>query len=90
MDVNGQVQMIISFLSPVTPDDYVRQSLPMSYMQVSVISIDGREHSVQLYSDISAGEFVNLFQKKAKIVNTDRVGFWHQRRRRTMGDSDIR
>ena len=56
MDVGGKVQMIITFLSPVTPGDYKRQSLPMSYLQVSIISIDGREHSVQLYSDISAGE----------------------------------
>jgi hypothetical protein len=55
MDVSGKVQMIITFLSPVTPEDYVRQSLPMSYMQVSVISIDGKDHNVQLYSDISAG-----------------------------------
>jgi hypothetical protein len=56
MDVGGKVQMIITFLSPVTPDDYKRQSLPMSYLEVSVVSIDGQEHDVQLYSDISAGK----------------------------------
>lgn len=55
MDVSGKVQMVITFLSPVTPEDFIRQSLPMSYLQVSVISIDGKKHSVQLYSDISAG-----------------------------------
>ena len=55
MDVGGKVQMNITFLSPVTPNDYKRQSLPMSYMDVSVVSTDGQEHSVQMYSDISAG-----------------------------------
>ena len=55
MSVGGKVNMTIMFLSPVTPDDYKRQSLPMSYMQVSVASLDGAEHSVQLYSDISGG-----------------------------------
>jgi hypothetical protein len=55
MDVGGKVQMTITFLSPVTADDYKRQSLPLSYMQVSVVSTDGNEHSTQLYSDISAG-----------------------------------
>jgi hypothetical protein len=57
MNVGGKVEMTISFLSPVTADDYKRQSLPLSYMQVSVVSADGGEHNTQLYSDISAGKY---------------------------------
>lgn len=55
MDVGGKVAMTITFLSPVNPDDMKRQSLTLSYMQVSVVSKDGKSHDVQLYTDISAG-----------------------------------
>jgi hypothetical protein len=55
MDVNGTVEMTITFLSPVYPDDLMRASLPYTYMEVDVHSVDGKEHDVQLYSDISAG-----------------------------------
>jgi hypothetical protein len=55
MNVDGKVTMTITFLSPVTPADMKRQSLTMSYMDVSVQSKDGKAHDVQLYSDISAG-----------------------------------
>ncbi|PIB02392.1 hypothetical protein CB0940_01877 [Cercospora beticola] len=50
----GPVQMVVTFLSNVTPDDLLRSSLPQTYMNVDVKSTDGRTHSVQLYSDISA------------------------------------
>ncbi|KAF4552872.1 Glutaminase A-like protein [Elsinoe fawcettii] len=52
--VNGQVSVKATFLSPVTPKDYMRSSLISSYLQVEVSSIDGQEHDVQLHTDISA------------------------------------
>ncbi|GME48215.1 Six-hairpin glycosidase-like protein [Neofusicoccum parvum] len=54
MNVDGKVAMNITFLSPIFPDDFQRQSLIFSYLNVEVSSIDGSEHDVQLYSDISA------------------------------------
>ncbi|KAL0261420.1 hypothetical protein SLS55_002850 [Diplodia seriata] len=54
MDVDGKVSMNITFLSPITPDDFQRQSLIFSYLNVEVTSIDGAEHDVQIYSDITA------------------------------------
>lgn len=57
MDVGGFVNMTITFLSNITPDDFKRQSLPFSYMTVEVSSADGQPHAVELYSDISAGEY---------------------------------
>ncbi|KUJ24358.1 glutaminase GtaA [Mollisia scopiformis] len=54
MDVGGKVEMNITFLSPLTPDDQKRQSLIFSYMDVAVQSMDGAPHDVQLYVDISA------------------------------------
>ncbi|KAK8244847.1 glutaminase GtaA [Phyllosticta capitalensis] len=54
MDVAGKVSMNITFLSPVTPNDLKRQSLTFSYLNVDVVSSDGQNHDVELYSDISA------------------------------------
>lgn len=56
MDVGGLVQMKITFMSPLTPNDLRRQSLVFSYLDVEVSSLDGGAHDVQVYSDISAGE----------------------------------
>ena len=50
----GPVDLTINFLSPIEPNDLLRQSLPFAYMGVSVASNDGNPHSIQLYSDISA------------------------------------
>ena len=56
MNVGGRVEMNITFLSPVTPEDMKRQSLIFSYLDVGVQSLDGHSHNVQLYTDISAGK----------------------------------
>lgn len=56
MDVGGLVNLRITFLSPVNPDDLMRQSLTFSYVDVVVESADGRPHDVQVYTDITAGE----------------------------------
>jgi hypothetical protein len=55
------VELNVTFLSPVTPDDLKRQSLTFSYLDVSVQSLDGNDHSVQLYADISAGENFDFY-----------------------------
>lgn len=58
MNVNNMVEMNITFLSPLTPNDMKRQSLPFSYLDVAVSSIDGVSHNVQLYADITAGGYL--------------------------------
>ncbi|TFK45399.1 DUF1793-domain-containing protein [Heliocybe sulcata] len=50
----GGVDLTANFLSPVDPTDLVSQSLPFSYLAVTAASNDGKSHSVQVYSDISA------------------------------------
>ncbi|KAJ7590931.1 DUF1793-domain-containing protein [Mycena floridula] len=50
----GPVDLTINFLSPVEPKDLVKQSLPFAYMSISAAPSDGKTHSVQVYSDISA------------------------------------
>ena len=55
MNVEDKLEMNITFLSPVAPTDFKRQSLVFSYLNVEVSSLDGQTHDVQVYADISAG-----------------------------------
>ncbi|KAM0751569.1 DUF1793-domain-containing protein [Meredithblackwellia eburnea MCA 4105] len=50
----GPVNVTAVFLSPNTPTDLVRQSLPYSYLTVTAASNDGNSHDVYIYSDIGA------------------------------------
>ncbi|EIM87836.1 DUF1793-domain-containing protein [Stereum hirsutum FP-91666 SS1] len=50
----GPVSITATFLSPVEPTDFLRQSYPFSYLTVAVTSNDGNAHSIQVYTDISA------------------------------------
>lgn len=49
----GPVNVNVTFLSPVEYKDIKRQSIPLSYVFVTVEPSDGKSHSVQVYSDIS-------------------------------------
>ncbi|KAG8722947.1 hypothetical protein FRC09_005472 [Ceratobasidium sp. 395] len=50
----GPIDVTVTFLSPVEPTDYLRQSIPFSYMTLTSKSTDGKSHSIQYYTDISA------------------------------------
>lgn len=77
MDVGGLVQMDITFLSPITPNDLSRQSLPFSYVNVAVSSTDGNSHNVQLYADISAGR--QFFRQNSSRADYQRMVCWRTR-----------
>ncbi|KAF5346060.1 hypothetical protein D9756_010802 [Leucocoprinus leucothites] len=50
----GPMQFNVTFFSPIEPNDYVRQSMPFSYMYIDAFAAnDSQPHSVQIYSDIS-------------------------------------
>jgi hypothetical protein len=68
MDVGGKVEMNITFMSPITPNDFKRQSLIFSYLNVEVSSLDGNDHDVQVYADISAGKLVRGRHQKSLRV----------------------
>lgn len=59
-DVAGKITMTVTFLSPVYPNDLVKQSLQFSYVDIAVKSSDGKQHSTQVYMDISGGESLPL------------------------------
>jgi len=73
LDIEGKVEMVVTFLSPVIPDDLKRSSLPQSYMEVDVHSTDGSEHTVQLYTDISAGEYPSVIASTWLTSDTEWV-----------------
>ncbi|KAH9927248.1 uncharacterized protein B0H18DRAFT_1084773 [Fomitopsis serialis] len=50
----GSVNLTVTFLSPIEPSSLINQSVPFSYMSVQARPNDGKSHSVQIYSDISA------------------------------------
>lgn len=54
--IAGKVQLDVTFLSPVYPDDFVKKSLQYSYVDTRVYAIDGATHSVSIYMDISGGK----------------------------------
>ena len=58
LNVNNMVEMNVTFLSPLTPNDLKRQSLVFSYLDVVVRSTDGAQHNVQVYTDMSAGRLL--------------------------------
>lgn len=69
MNVENKLEMKITFLSPVTPHDLKRQSLIFSYLNVEVSSLDGREHDVQIYADISAGGCFALLSSYTRLTD---------------------
>ncbi|KAL9095708.1 MAG: hypothetical protein Q9165_002140 [Trypethelium subeluteriae] len=48
----GNALFTLDFLSPVAPNDYVRQSLPFAYLTVAAFPRNGQSASVQIYTDI--------------------------------------
>ncbi|KAI0267461.1 hypothetical protein BC834DRAFT_953477, partial [Gloeopeniophorella convolvens] len=56
--VAGPIQVNLTFLNPIEPGDFIKQSIPFSYMSLTVKSLDGNTHSVQVYSDVS-GEWLS-------------------------------
>ncbi|KAH9175704.1 hypothetical protein EDB89DRAFT_2066274 [Lactarius sanguifluus] len=48
----GPMQVNFTFLNPIEPGDWVKQSIPFSYLALSAKSLDGVAHSVQVYSDV--------------------------------------
>jgi Domain of unknown function (DUF5127)/Domain of unknown function (DUF4965)/Domain of unknown function (DUF1793)/Domain of unknown function (DUF4964) len=47
------VELVAEWLSPIEPGNLQLQSVPLSLLTLTVSSVDGRRHSVQLYADIT-------------------------------------
>lgn len=53
------VDFKVVFLSPVTPDDYVRLSLGLSFMSVEVDPKFLKKHSIAVYTDFAGGDWAS-------------------------------
>lgn len=64
----GNAQISLEFLSPVNPKDYIRQSLPFSYLTIHILGVlNGKAASIQIYSDVDDswnGQNMELFDQK--------------------------
>ncbi|KAN0141387.1 DUF1793 domain containing protein [Lactarius tabidus] len=49
----GPMQFNLTFLNPIEPGDWVKQSIPFSYLSLTAESLDGAAHALQVYSDVS-------------------------------------
>ncbi|KAH8997908.1 hypothetical protein EDB92DRAFT_1305914 [Lactarius akahatsu] len=54
----GPMEFNLTFLNPIEPGDWVKQSIPFSYLSLTAESLDGAAHAVQVYSDVS-GEWLS-------------------------------
>jgi hypothetical protein len=53
------IELTVTFLSPLLPDDLDLLSRPITYLKCSARATDGHEHAVKLYVDCSAEWAVN-------------------------------
>ena len=47
------VELVVEWLSPIEPGDLQLQSVPLSLLTLTVSSVDGARHEVQVYADIT-------------------------------------
>ncbi|KAI5238898.1 DUF1793-domain-containing protein [Aureobasidium subglaciale] len=69
----GHVEFAIDFFSPVSSQNYVRQSLPFSYLSVTTTPKDGKAHDVDIYSDIDE----SWTGDKAKLCSSSVINGTH-------------
>jgi len=70
------VQLTVTFTTPMVPDsEYDLISRPVTYIQYKIISIDNREHAVDLYHDNTAEWAVNSVDQQVvwNRVNVDNM-----------------
>ncbi|TFK38776.1 hypothetical protein BDQ12DRAFT_683316 [Crucibulum laeve] len=81
----GSLEFNITFLSPIEPEDWNKQSFPFSYLYIDAKSSDSMPHTVQFYSDIS-GEWASSDNNNVVQWNTTDTGssVLHQMQRTSM------
>ncbi|KLO15798.1 DUF1793-domain-containing protein [Schizopora paradoxa] len=50
--ITGPVEVNVTFLSPITPNDLARQSMPFAYVYMDIATTDGAPHNIHIYSDV--------------------------------------
>ncbi|KAM0791059.1 hypothetical protein ACM66B_004352 [Microbotryomycetes sp. NB124-2] len=73
------VALNASFISPMTPRDLFRQSLPFSYLELTVTSLDGKDHDVQVYTDLN-GLWLANDETELLEWDADDTNYWSSMR----------
>ncbi|KAH6905884.1 hypothetical protein BKA70DRAFT_1564642 [Coprinopsis sp. MPI-PUGE-AT-0042] len=68
----GPVDFTVTFLSPIQASDWASLSFPFSYLSIDIISQDGRDHEVQVYTDVT-GEWVAPNSTESTFASTTRT-----------------
>ncbi|TFK38775.1 hypothetical protein BDQ12DRAFT_651125 [Crucibulum laeve] len=81
----GSLEFNVTFLSPIEPADWNKQSFPFSYLYIDAKLLDNRPHVVQFYSDIS-GEWASSDNTNKVEWNTTETSssIFHQIQRSSM------
>lgn len=75
----GPVDLTLEFLSPIVPEDLLRQTLPYTYLSISAMSNDGNSHAVQIHTDIDAKFVSNNWDAQCEWNTTVQEGLiYHQ------------
>lgn len=62
------IRLKLDFMSPLLADDLMVMSRPVSYLNISVTSIDGKEHQVKIYIDCTEELCINAKGEKKVIM----------------------
>ncbi|KAH9052374.1 hypothetical protein EDB87DRAFT_1722946, partial [Lactarius vividus] len=65
----GPMQVNLTFLNPIEPRDWVKQSIPFSYLFLTAKSLDGAAHTVQVFSHLSS-EWVSADRNQVVVWTT--------------------
>ncbi|KAH9024050.1 hypothetical protein EDB85DRAFT_2119040 [Lactarius pseudohatsudake] len=65
----GPMQVNLTFLNPIEPGNWVKQSIPFSYLSLTAITLDGEAHAVQVHSHLSA-EWMSANRNQVIVWNT--------------------
>ncbi|KAH9077812.1 hypothetical protein EDB83DRAFT_2514525 [Lactarius deliciosus] len=68
----GPMEFNLTFLNPIEPGNWVKQSIPFSYLSLTAESLDGAAHAVQVYSDVS-GEWLSADRSQEIIWSTTAI-----------------
>lgn len=69
------VQLTAEFISPITPKDLFRQSLPFSYLSLTVASLDDASHRVEVYSEINGLWLADEEKEQLEWFGVERSGW---------------
>ena len=71
---DGHVHVTLTFMTPALPSDLEAMALPLSYINWTVRSVDGKEHAVALYDSTSSQLAVNQSGRKGGVGAGDARG----------------